>query len=77
MDALAKWLETQEGPHRVDRLAEASGVSRRTIFRYLAGAGGMTPETARRIQTATGGAVSAAELLGIDPPSSDEPPHAA
>jgi len=47
----------------VKALAEAAGVSRQIIYRILNGQGNPTIDTAVRIETATGGQVTANELL--------------
>lgn len=73
MNALARWLNSHGGPaakRELQRLvAEKTGRKIRwaTIHDIARGAVIPKPDTARRIETASDGAITAAELLGIGP----------
>lgn len=61
---LDEWCEQDgRGP---SSLAKALGISRATLWRLRAGDHRLTLDTARQIELATAGAVSAISLLGLD-----------
>lgn len=66
---LQAWLE-RAGNSR-SSLARRSGISKTTLHRITRGETVPRAKTAKAIEEATGGEVTAAELLGLDAPHSD------
>jgi DNA-binding transcriptional regulator YdaS (Cro superfamily) len=64
---LSEWC-AQQGEGAKTRLARACDVRWATIHDIVEGRSKPQPETARRIEHATEGAVTAAELLGLTVP---------
>jgi predicted transcriptional regulator len=60
---LSQWCE-RDGRH-LSEIAAEFGISLSQLYRLLDG-NGTRPATAKRIQTATGGKVRAATLLGVE-----------
>lgn len=60
---LSEWC-ARDGRH-LSEIAAAFGISLSQLYRLLSGEG-TRPATAKRIQTATGGKVRAATLLGVE-----------
>jgi DNA-binding transcriptional regulator YdaS (Cro superfamily) len=61
---LDEWCEQdRRGP---SAQAKALGISRATLWRLRGGDHAILPDTARRIEQATGGKVRAATLLGVE-----------
>ena len=63
---LAEYIAAHGGPAAKRALAEQAGLRWATVHDAVRGARGPSVSTARAIEAATGGAVSAASLLGLD-----------
>lgn len=62
---LREWLD-REGPGAQARLERTAPIAHSTLSRIVNGLSTPKVETAKAIEAATGGEVTAAELLGID-----------
>lgn len=70
---LSEWCE-KEGRGALTRLTKATGLTFAAVSRVVKGTAQARADTAKKLSDATGGAVSAASILGIDEPVAvDEP----